>query len=179
MEIPTFLLPSFLRNEIHLIPELFFFLRLLKIVNKYGCRLRFKQITVIAYFDTSENYPSHQRFCLSPELCPLWLLFGTPSAIRPELASRYRQNTAYPICGRHCIYFWYTLLITYAVSLSILWPFRLVWLFVCCLYEVYLHIYKRVSFRLHGCCGDWEGWTCKLVNLTSWVAIVTPTNRPK
>ena len=23
--------------------------------------------------------------------------------------------------------------------------------------EVYLQIFKRVSFWLHGCCGEWEG----------------------
>ena len=35
-----------------------------------------------------------------------------------------------------------------------LWPLRLGWLLVWCLYkEVYLQIFKRVSFWLHGCCG--------------------------
>ena len=39
-----------------------------------------------------------------------------------------------------------------------LWPLRLVWLLVSYLYkEVYLQIYKWVSFWLHGCCGEWEG----------------------
>ena len=39
-----------------------------------------------------------------------------------------------------------------------LWPLRFGWLLVCCLYkEVYLQIFKRVSFWLHGCCGEWEG----------------------
>ena len=61
-----------------------------------------------------------------------------------------------------------------------LWPLRLGWLLVCCLYkEVYLQIFKRVSFWLHGCCGEWEGWARKPVNHTSWVAVVTPTDRPK
>ena len=61
-----------------------------------------------------------------------------------------------------------------------LWPLRLVWLLVCCLYkEVYLQIFKCVSFWLHGCCGDWEGWLVNQVNHTSWVAVVTPTNCPK
>ena len=36
-----------------------------------------------------------------------------------------------------------------------LWPLRLGWLLVCCLYKkVYLQIFKRVSFWLHGCCGE-------------------------
>ena len=39
---------------------------------------------------------------------------------------------------------------------------RLGWLLVCCLYkEIYLQIFKRVSFWLHGCCGEWEGWARK------------------
>ena len=61
-----------------------------------------------------------------------------------------------------------------------LWPLRLVWLLVCCLYkEVYLQIFKYVSFWLHGCCGEWEGGPVNKVNHTSWVAVVTPTDRPK
>ena len=59
-------------------------------------------------------------------------------------------------------------------------PLRLVWLLVCCLYkEVYLQNFKCVSFWLHGCCGEWEGGPVNQVNHTSWVAVVTPTDRPK
>ena len=54
------------------------------------------------------------------------------------------------------------------------------WLLVFCLYkEVYLQIFKRVSFWLHGCCGEWEVGPVNQVNHTSWVAVVTPTERPK
>ena len=61
-----------------------------------------------------------------------------------------------------------------------LWPLRLVWLLVCCLHkEVYLQIFKCVSFWLNGCCGEWEGGPVNQVNHTSWVAVVTPTDRPK
>ena len=61
-----------------------------------------------------------------------------------------------------------------------LWPLRLVWLLVCCLHkEVYLQIFKCVSFWFHGCCGEWEGGPVNQVNRTSWVAVVTPTDRPK
>ena len=61
-----------------------------------------------------------------------------------------------------------------------LWPLRLVWLFVCCLYkEVYLQFFKCVSFWLLGCCGEWEGGLVNQVNHTSWVAVVTPADRPK
>ena len=61
-----------------------------------------------------------------------------------------------------------------------LWPLRLVWLLVCCLYkEVYLHFFKRVSFWLHGCCGNGKVGSVTQVNHTSWAAVVTPTDRPK
>ena len=43
-----------------------------------------------------------------------------------------------------------------------LWPLRLGWLLVCCLYkEVYLQIFKRVSVWLHGYCGESEGLALK------------------
>ena len=58
-------------------------------------------------------------------------------------------------------------------------PLRLVWVLVCCIYkEVYLQIFKCVSFWLHDCQWEWKGWVCKPVNNTSWVAVVTPTDRP-
>ena len=62
----------------------------------------------------------------------------------------------------------------------LLWPLRLVWLLVCCLYkEVYLQIFKCVSFSLHGCYWDWEGGPVNQVNHTSLVAVVTQTDRIK
>ena len=36
-----------------------------------------------------------------------------------------------------------------------------------------------MSFWLHGCCGELEGGPVNQVNHTSWVAVVTPTDRPK
>ena len=51
------------------------------------------------------------------------------------------------------------------------------WFVVC--KEVYLQIFKCVSFWLHGRCGKWEGWVRKPVNHTSWVAVVTLTGRSK
>ena len=36
-----------------------------------------------------------------------------------------------------------------------------------------------LSFWLHGCCGECEGGPVNQVNHTSWVAVVTPTDRPK
>ena len=61
-----------------------------------------------------------------------------------------------------------------------LWTLCFGWLLVCCLYkEVYFQIFKCVSFWLHSCCGEWKGWVRKPVNDTSWVAVATPTDRPK
>ena len=36
-----------------------------------------------------------------------------------------------------------------------------------------------MSFWLHVCCREWEGLMHKPVNHTSWVAVVTPIDRPK
>ena len=114
-----------------------------------------------------------------PDLCPLWLLVGTPSAIIPELAfSRAEHNQPYSDVAKYIfdIYYSLTMLFVYWFLL----PLRLVWLLVCCLYkEVYLQIFKCVSFWLHDCCGELEGGSVNLVNHTSWVAVVTPTDRPK
>ena len=38
---------------------------------------------------------------------------------------------------------------------------------------------KDVSFGLHGCCREWECWARKPVNHTSWMNVVTPSDRPK
>ena len=74
------------------------------------------------------------------------------------------------------IYYLLTMLFVY----WFLWPLRLVLMLVCCLYKVvYLQIFKCVSFWLHGCCGEWEGGPVNQVNHTSWLAVVTPTDRPK
>ena len=114
-----------------------------------------------------------------PDLRPLWLLVRTPSAIRPELAfSRAEHSLPYSDVTIYIFAIFYLSSMLYVYRF--LWPLRLGWLLVCCLYkEVYLQIFKRVSFWLHGCCGEWEGWARKPVNHTSWVAVVTPTDRPK
>ena len=114
-----------------------------------------------------------------PDLRPLWLLVGTPSAIRPELAfSRAEHSLPYSDVTIYIFAILYLSSMLYVYRC--LWPLRLGWLLVCCLYkEVYLQIFKRVSFWYHGCCGEWEGWARKPVNHTSWVAVVTPTDRPK
>ena len=82
--------------------------------------------------------------------------------------------------GCHYIYFWYIILLPVLFVYRLLWPFHLVLLLVCCLYkEVYLQMFKCVSFWLHGCCGEWEGWARKPVNYTNSVALVNPNNRHK
>ena len=53
-----------------------------------------------------------------------------------------------------------------------LWHLRLGWMLV------YLQIFKRVSFWFHGCRGKWKVEPVNQVNHTSWVAVVTPTDRP-
>ena len=76
--------------------------------------------------------------------------------------------------------FWYILFINYAVCVLIIRTSPLGVVVGCCLYkEVYLQIFKCVSFWLHGCCGEWEGGPVNQVYHTSWVAVVTPTDRPK
>ena len=114
-----------------------------------------------------------------PDLRPLWLLVGTPSAIRPELAfSRAEHSLPYSDVTIYIFAILYLSSMLYVYRF--LWPLRLGWLLFCCLYkEVYLQFFKRVSFWLHGCCGEWEGWARKPVNHTSWVAVVTRTDRPK
>ena len=52
-----------------------------------------------------------------------------------------------------------------------------------CWFVAYIRrfIYKCVSFWLHRCCGEWEGWARKPVSHIGWVpvAVVTPTNPPR
>ena len=81
-----------------------------------------------------------------PDLCPLWLLVGTPSAIRPELAfSRAEQSLPYSDVTIYIFALSYLSSMLYVYRF--LWPLRLELLLVWCLYkEVYLQIFKRESF---------------------------------
>ena len=93
-----------------------------------------------------------------PDLRPLWLLVGTPSSIRPELAFS-RAEHSLPYSDVTIFIFAILYLSSMLYVYRFLWPLRLGWLLVCCLNkDVYLQIFKRVSFWLHGCCGEWEGW---------------------
>ena len=101
------------------------------------------------------------RALFKPPLRPLWLLVGTPSAIRPELAfSRAEHSLPYSDVTIYIFAILYLSSMLYVYRF--LWPLRLGWLLIFCLYkEVYLPIFKRVSFWLHGCCGEREGWARK------------------
>ena len=102
--------------------------------------------------------PPQRRQC--PYSRPLWLLVGTASAIKPELAFRrveyclpYSDIAVAAWCG--C---WFVVYIR-----------RL----------IYNFCFKYVSFWLQGCFGEWEGLASLPVNHSSWVAVVTPTDQPK
>ena len=43
----------------------------------------------------------------------------------------------------------------------------------------FIYKFLNVSFWLHGCCGEWESWARKPFNHTSWMTVVTPSDRPK
>ena len=60
-------------------------------------------------------------------------------------------------------------------------PLRFGWMLVCCLYkEVYLPIFKNVCpFDYTAFAGSEKVGPVNQVNHTSWVAVVTPTDRPK
>ena len=61
-----------------------------------------------------------------------------------------------------------------------LWPLRLGRLLVCCLYkEVYVQILNVCSFDYTAFSGSGKVGPVNQVNHTSWVAVVTPTDRPK
>ena len=76
-----------------------------------------------------------------PDLRPLWLLVGTPSAIRPELAfSRAEHSLPYSDVTIYILLYH-----NYHLCFTFIWPLRLGWLLVWCLNnEVYWQIFKRV-----------------------------------
>ena len=59
-------------------------------------------------------------------------------------------------------------------------PLRFGWLLVCCLYkEVYLLIFNVCPFDYTAVAGSGKVGPVNQVNHTSWVAVVTPTDRHK
>ena len=110
----------------------------------------------------------------------MWTVWNFKQLLRPSFLSSLSvgRSTAGPIWTSLNIFLYIYYLLTMLFVYWFLWPLRLVWLLVCCLYkEVYLQIFKCVSFWLHGCCGEWEVGPVNQVNHTSWVAVVTPTDR--
>ena len=110
-------------------------------------------------------------------LSPL-ILVGTPSAIIPELAfSRAEHSRHHSDVAKYI--FDIILFINYCLCID----FYYLSAWCGCWFVVYIRrfIYKFlcVSFWLHGCCREWEGGTVNQVNHTCWVAVVTPTDRPK
>ena len=96
-----------------------------------------------------------------PDLRPLWLYVGTPSVIRTELTlSQAEHSLPYSDVTKYfLLYHIYHLCFT-CIDFYDLSAWSGCW-FVVYIRRFYLQIFKRVSFWLHGCCGDWEGWARK------------------
>ena len=110
-----------------------------------------------------------------PDPRPLWLLVVTPSAIRPELTTRRTKHNLPIRMSTYIIFL--PMLSVYRFLLPL--PFLGSWFLVyTSIMRLIYTIFKCVPSWMHGCCGEWEGSARKLVNHTSWVAVVTPTDRP-
>ena len=115
-----------------------------------------------------------------PDLRPLWLLVGTPSSIRPELAFS-RAEHSLPYSDVTIYFFAISYLSSMLYKYRFLWPLRLGG----CWFDVY--ILKRLIYKFLNVCsfdytavaGSGKVGPVNQVNHTSWVAVVTPTDRPK
>ena len=112
-----------------------------------------------------------------PDLRPLWLLVGTPSAIRTELAFS-RAEHSLPYSDVTIFIFAISYLSSMLYVYRFLWPLRLRWLLVW-YKEVYLQILNVCPFDYTAVAGSGTVGPVNHVNHTSWVAVVTPTDRPK
>ena len=84
----------------------------------------------------------HSQRWQGPDLCPLWLIVGI---LQPSDLSSLPdgRNTACPI--RMSLYIFLISLLPMLFVYRFLWPLRLVWLLVCCLYkEVYIYKFLNV-----------------------------------
>ena len=122
--------------------------------------------------------PSQSR--QDPDLRPLWLLVGTPSAIRPELAfSRSEHSLSYSDVTLHIFAISYLSSMLYVNYVyRFLWPLRLGG----CWFDVYIRrfIYKFLNvcpFDYTVVAGSGKVGPVNQVNHTSWVTVVTPTDR--
>ena len=111
-----------------------------------------------------------------PDLRPLWLLVGTPSAIRlmsltdgRSIACPIRMPLYIYFCLYKIYHLWFTCIDFY--DLSALGG---------CWFVVYITNFLNVCpFDYTAVAGSGEVGPVNQVNHTSWVAIVTPTDRPK
>ena len=120
-----------------------------------------------------------------PDIRPLWLLVGTSSFTKPELASR-RAEHSLPYSDVAIYIYIFIIFITYAVCVLIFMTSSLgmvvglLFIFIrSFFFFFFFYKFLNVSFWLPECCGDWEGWARKPFNHTSLLAVVTPTDRPK
>ena len=114
-----------------------------------------------------------------PDLGPLWLFVGTPSAIRPEIASR-RAEHSLPYSDVNIYIFAIQYLSSLLYVYRFVWPLRLGG----CWFVVYIRrfIYNFLNvcpFDYTAVVGSLKVGHVNQVNHTSWVDVVTPTDRPK
>ena len=120
--------------------------------------------------------PQRRQGC---DLRPLWLLVGTPSAIRPELAfSRAEHSLPYSDVTI------YIFAISYLSSMLYVYRFYDLSAWSGCWFDVYIRrfIYKFLTvcpFDYTAVAGSGKVGPVNQVNHTSWVAVVTPTDRAK
>ena len=145
------------------------------------CRLFLKHCTLtnkaVGTIWRALSKPPQRR--QGPDLHPLWLLVGTPSAIRPELAfSRAEHSLPFSDVTIYIflLYYIYHLCLTcndfYDLSAwggcwFVVYIRRFIYKFLMCVLLI-----KRLLWLV-------GRWVRKPVNHTSWVAVVTPTDRHK
>ena len=120
------------------------------------------------------------RALSKPPLCPLWLLFGTPSAIRPELAfSRAEHSLPYSDVTIYIFMLYYINHLCFTcIDFYDLSAWGGCWFFVYIRRSIY-NFLNVCPFDYTVVAGSGKVWPVNQVNHTSWVAVVTPTDRPK
>ena len=114
-----------------------------------------------------------------PDLRPLWLLVGTPAAIRPEFASK-RTSISRPF--RMSLYIFLFYIICHLCFTCIDFHDLSAWgscLFVFFRRRFIHNFFNLCPFDYSAVAGSGKVGPVNQVNHTSWVAVVTPTDRPK
>ena len=113
-----------------------------------------------------------------PDLCPLWLLVGTPSAIKPELAfSRAEHSLPYSDVTIYILLYYINHLCLTCIDIYDLSAWGGCWFVV---YMRFIYTFLNVCpFDYTVVAGSGKVGVVNQVNHTSWVAVVTPTDRPK